>query len=105
MSTFAYSFNLDEFKASSLKIDANMNELAVRSLMGSPDKIEPATWKDVIELGGDKGLSYFHPEYATVHLLVAFKDGMVSGVSICTAVGSRVWTTECQKPLEYWADN
>lgn len=101
-SSCASEYTVDAFKDASLNIAISSKEAKVIETLGNPLRIESKEWKDVVELNAMKGLVYSHPKWATVHMLVGISKGEVTGVSICSAIGSRTWTTECEPPIEYW---
>jgi len=59
------------FKEVSSKIKPGMKKTEVVSILGKPDTIEiPKDNAQLDSLKAQEGLVYWHPEYATVHLLV-----------------------------------
>jgi hypothetical protein len=98
----AEGYDIKKFKAASLEIALGNNEYSVSELLGTPDAIESGSAAEVKMLNAEKGLVYWHPEWATVHLLVGIKSGKVTGVSMCSSMGSKVQTIECQSPVRFW---
>jgi hypothetical protein len=105
--TYAGSGALSEkeetFKSQTLQIKKDMNESDVISKLGPPAKILGSEDNDVRALGVTRGLVFWHPEIATVHLLVGISGGVVKASRMCSDVGSRVHITECVQVDEYWS--
>jgi site-specific DNA-adenine methylase len=100
----ASEYTEDEFKNASLNIFVHTKESKVIERLGEPSQVENKDWKDVVALHAMKGLVYSHPTWATVHLLIGISKGEVTGVSMCNAVGSQAWTTDCTTPVQFWKD-
>lgn len=93
------------FKEVSSKIKPGMKKAEVVSILGKPDTIEiPKDNAQLESLKAQEGLVYWHPEYATVHLLVGISGDSVSETAMCRDVGSRVHHTECTSVTDYWKD-
>lgn len=90
------------FRKASETIQPGQDAQSVIALLGTPAETETPDQKDVDALNATEGLVYRSPEWATVHLLVGIKDGKVTGVSMCTSVGTQAVTTECEPPEEFW---
>lgn len=93
------------FKEVSSKIKLGMKRKEVVSILGKPGTIEiPKDNAQLESLKAQEGLVYWHPEYATVHLLVGISGDSVSGTAMCRDVGSRVHHTACSSVTDYWKD-
>jgi hypothetical protein len=93
------------FKEVSSTIKPGMKKKEVESILGKPETIEiPEDNAQLESLKAQEGLVYWHPEYATVHLLVGISGDRVSGTAMCRDVGSRVHHTECTSVTDYWKD-
>lgn len=107
-STRAASFQKSDiatFEEMSSKIKPGMKKTEVVSILGKPETIQiPKDNAQLETLKAQEGLVFWHPRYATVHLLVGISGDAVSGTAMCRDVGSKAHHTECSSVTDYWKD-
>jgi hypothetical protein len=104
MPAFAADYSVGDFQKASLTLAAGASESSVHAALGMPGAVEPEGAGEVKALKATKGLVYWHPEWATAHLLVGIRSGKVTGVRMCKIEGSRVSTVKCQSSASFWRE-
>ena len=94
---------INKFKLQTLKLTPGMTEDDVLNLFGQPAEIIKAEDDiNVSEMKAIKGLVYWHPAYATIHLLIGITNGVVIDAKMCRDVGSKIHIIECESLESYW---
>jgi len=94
---------INKFKSQTLKLTPGMSEGDVLNLFGQPEiTVNAEDDINVSEMKAIKGLVYWHPAFATIHLLIGITNGIVVDAKMCRDVGSRIHKTECESLESYW---